>query len=410
MKGNKKNIVPVLLGGDIGAYSMAVSFARAYGLTSHVFARERLAAVDNFEYITLHIVKGLDEPETAVPVLIAFAKEQKGKRLMLIPCADWYMEMLEYARDALDGHFYFFIPEFEIWRVTSDKSSFSEMLSRYGISHPKTVVIDSSMKDLEKRFLSLKPPFVLKAAESTEYWRHPFPGMEKVFFLPSADGIKRIAEKIFASGYSEKLVAQEHIGFGKRANSAVLTVFLDGDSRAVRAVLGDVLLEESAPTARGNYSAIVTRELDKICYKIIGMLEKIGYTGVANIDIIYDEKCSYCLELNPRQGRSFDYIRSAGVELSELFVKVMEGEKIDRNLEYKCALWHSVSKRTVKKYSSDKALLSRAVGMIKNGSTVSLYDYKKGRGIKNRLYEYIHKSRLAGRYSRMKDEVENASS
>ena len=130
---------------------------------------------------------------------------------MLIPCADWYMEMLEYARDALDGHFYFFIPEFEIWRVTSDKSSFGEMLSRYGISHPKTVVIDSSMKDIEKRFLSLKPPFVLKAADSSEYWRHPFSGMEKVFFLPSADGIKRIAEKIFSSGYSGKLVAQERI-------------------------------------------------------------------------------------------------------------------------------------------------------------------------------------------------------
>ena len=84
--------------------------------------------------------------------------------------------------------------------------------------------------------------------------------------------------------------------------------------------------------------------------------------------------------------------------------------KIDKNLEYKCGLWHSVSKRTVKKYSPDKALRSRAIGMIKSGFSVSLYDYKKGRRIKNRLYEHIHKSRLAGRYSRMKDEVENASS
>jgi D-aspartate ligase len=410
MNGNKKDIVPVLLGGDIGAYSMAVSFARAYGLTSHVFARERLGAVDNFEYIDLHIVKGLDEPETAVPVLIDFAKKRKGERLMLIPCADWYMEMLEYARDALDGHFYFFIPDFEVWRVCSDKSSFGEMLSRYGISHPKTVVIDPYMKDFGKRFSDLKPPFVLKAADSTEYWRNPFDGMEKVFFVASVDGIKRIAEKIFSSGYSGKIVAQEHIGFGKRSASAVLTVFCDENSRAVRAVLGDVLLDESGPTARGNYTAIVTRELDKICYQLIEMLEKIGYTGVANIDIIYDEKCSYCLELNPRQGRSFDYIRSAGIELSELFIKVMDGERIDKNLEYKCAFWHSVSKRTVKKYSSDKALLSRAVGMMREGRSISLDDYKKGRGIKRRLYEYIHKSRLASRYSKVKKEVENASS
>ena len=146
------------------------------------------------------------------------------------------------------------------------------------------------MKNFDKKFLHLKPPFVLKPADSTEYWRHPFENMEKVYFVPSVDGIKRISNKIFASGYEGRLVAQERIGFDKRVNSAVLTVFLDEDSNAVRAVLGDVLLEETSATARGNYNAIVTRALDKISLKIIDMLEKIGYTGVANLDILYDEK------------------------------------------------------------------------------------------------------------------------
>jgi hypothetical protein len=60
----------------------------------------------------------------------------------------------------------------------------------------------------------------------------------------------------------------------KKAERSVLTVFLTPDKRAVRAILGDVLLEENAHSARGNYSAIVTRKLDTISKQLIKMLEK----------------------------------------------------------------------------------------------------------------------------------------
>ena len=408
MNGRIKSVIPVLLGGDMGAYSLSVSFARAYGLRSHVFAREKLAIVDNFEYIDLHVVNGLDNPDVAVPVLLAFAKENKGKELLLIPCADWYMEMLEYARDALDGHFYFFIPSFEVWRVTSDKSSFLKMLDKYGVSHPQTVVLDSSCEQMDSLASVLTPPFVLKPADSSEYWRHKFDGMEKVFYLHSLGDVKAVGKRIFASGYSGKLILQEYVGVSEKPAASVLTVFLNSEAKAQRAVLGDVLLDEKSPTARGNYTAIVTRKLDKISLKVIDMLESIGYTGVANVDILYDKKCGYVLELNPRQGRSFDYIRSAGIELSELFMKTMLGERIEPKLDYKCGFWCSVGKRSVRRYSDDRALLKRAAEYIKNGMSFSPYDFKSGRGVRHRLYEIVHKAKMERRYRTIMKEDRNA--
>ena len=140
---NKKHerLTPVLLGGDLNAYSMARSFFDAEGVTSEVFTREKLAVTNLSSYINTHVVKELDDCNVAVPELQSFAKSRGGETL-LVPCADWYVEMLEYARDALTGHFYFNIPRFELWRAVSDKSSFTELMDKYGIPHPKTEIFD----------------------------------------------------------------------------------------------------------------------------------------------------------------------------------------------------------------------------------------------------------------------------
>ena len=178
MNNKYEKITPVLLGGDLNAYSMAMSFADAFGVVSEAFAKERLAITDLSSYINLHTVRGLDDCNIAVPELLRFAKSRKNDRLILVPCADWYVEMLEYARDALTGHFYFNVPDFEIWRAVSDKSSFMHLMDKYGVPHPKTEIFDSKFTDFQKRGIKMRPPFVLKPADSSEYWRNPFAEMK----------------------------------------------------------------------------------------------------------------------------------------------------------------------------------------------------------------------------------------
>lgn len=401
MKEYFEKVTPVLLGGDLNAYSMAASFADAEGLVSVCFARDKLAMCDLSSFTELHVIPELDDVNTAVPALVSFAEQRNGERFLLVPCADWYVELLEYARDALEGHYYFHIPDFEIWKTASDKASFTKIMDKYGIEHPKTEIFDSELSSVEGRCRDMRPPFVVKPADSSEYWRHKFDGMKKVYFPDSLDEAKRIAEKIYASGYSGKILIQEYVGKrnGRSSTAAsVLTVFCDKNARAVRAVLGDVLLEELGNTARGNYSAIVTRELDSISYKIIAMLEGIGYTGIANFDILRDGERSYCLELNPRQGRSFDYLRSSDVNLAELLLAVMRGERVERELEYPSGFWRSVSRKTVIKHAEDKGLMKIALALEKRGRYKTPYQFKKEGSLVRRLYVAAHLFREGKRY------------
>ncbi|MBE6634803.1 MAG: hypothetical protein E7617_01195 [Ruminococcaceae bacterium] len=408
MKTSNEDFIPVILGGDLNGYSMAMSFAARYGVVSHVFARDRLAITDSSAFVRLHTVKALDECDAAVPALMKFADEHKGQRLLLIPCADWYIEMLEYARDALNGRFFFHIPSFEVWRATSDKSVFIEIMDRYGIPHPKGEAFRSDLHDFQRRCSYLRPPFVVKAADSDEFWRNSFPGMEKVYFADSLDEVRNIGKIIFGSGYQGKLIVQEYVGNNNGAHppySSVLTTYSDSRGRVIRAVLGDVILEELSPTARGNYSAILTRRPDDITQKIISMLDGIGYTGIANFDILIADGRSYCLELNPRQGRSFDYVRSAGMDVAELLVNEMNGVSTGESFLYEDGFWRCVSRRTVIKYANNKGLLNKALELEKRGRAITPYDRGGDSGILRRLYVMTHLLREGRRYSRYAKEA-----
>ena len=401
MKKYSEKVTPVLLGGDLNAYSMAASFADAEGLISVCFARDKLAMCDLSSFTELHAIPGLDDVNTAVPALMDFAEQRRGERLLLVPCADWYVELLEYASDALVGTYFFHIPDFEIWKTTSDKASFVRIMDKYGIEHPKTEIFDPELSEIENRCKRMRPPFVLKPADSSEYWRHKFDGMKKVYFPNSLDEARRIAKKIYSAGYSGKILIQEYIGakdVPSVTSASVLTVFCDKNARVIRAVLGDVLLEELGDTARGNYSAIVTRELDSMSYKIISMLEGIGYTGIANFDILRDGEKSYCLELNPRQGRSFDYLRASGVNLAELLLAEMRGEKNSCELSYPTGFWRSVSRKTVIKHAADKGLLKTALSLEKRGRCRTPYKFRAEGSFVRRVYVAAHLLREGRRY------------
>ena len=402
MTNKYEKITPVLLGGDLNAYSMAMAFRDAIGVASEVFARERLAVTDLSSYINFHTVRDLNDCNVAVPELISFARNRHTERLLLVPCADWYVEMLEYARDALTEHFYFHIPSFEVWRAVSDKASFTHLMDKYGVPHPKTEIFDEKFTDFQRLGAKMRPPFVLKPADSSEYWRNPFPEMKKVYFPTSLGEAKKIGERIYSSGYNGKIILQEYVS---DATASTLTVYMNRRAVAIRAVLGDVLLEERGPTARGNYSAILTREIDSISRSLIAMLEGIKYTGIANFDILSSNGVSYCLELNPRQGRSFDYMRCAGVNLASLLVADMNGERIAPNFEYEDGLWRCVSKRTVHKHSKERALMKKATMLEKQGASVSAYDLRGDKNLQRRLYVFLHMQREEKRYRRyMKNE------
>ncbi len=407
MTGLRGMITPVILGGDLGAYSVARAFAEGAGVISYVFARDRLALCDNSAFIKLIVIKQLDDPNVAAEALVEFARLHAGEELILVPASDWYMDMLQYSRDVLGEYYRFSVPSFEVWRALTDKASFYSVLTDHGISHPDTRVISSNDLDrLSAIMKDLKPPFVLKPSDSSMYWKNHFDGMRKVYFPYSTDEARDYAKAIFSSGYEGKLVVQERIfehneqGCLTEPSASVLTTFSDSHGRVVRAVIGDVVLEEQGPTSRGNYSAIITRENDEFSMKLIALLEELGYVGVANFDIISSGGISYCLELNARCGRSSDYTRAAGVNLAKLMINDMSGIRMKKELTSAEVLWCAVPIRCIEKRARSNKLLRRAQTLCAQGRVSSPFDSELDCGIIRRLYVRIHMHRQARLYKK----------
>lgn len=391
-----EKITPVILGADLNAYSMAAALAQAEGLRSHLLARYRTGISSYIGFIRTEVVSDLTSPQTARRALFDFADRHIGERLLLIAAADWYVEVIEENRDALGEKYHFLIPPYRLWKTLKNKRTFVSLLEKYGLPAPKTVILERGYD--ERVFSEVNYPAVLKPSDSSEYWRHPFVGMKKVYFPKSADEASRVASKIFAAGYVGELLLQDTVGEGAPKMS-VLTAFFTREAKCVRAVLADVLIEESSPSAKGNYAALMTRELDALSKGLISMLEREGYTGIANFDIIADSRGPFVLECNTRQGRSSDYTRAAGVNLGALLLSDMRGEEITPSFSYPEIYWHSIPHECVMEYAQDRELLAKANLIYARGDDESPLKPRGalGIGLMRRLYLYIHARREAKR-------------
>lgn len=384
-------IIPVLMGGDLNAYSVALAFREAYGIVSHAFTRYRCGATENSKFIKTHICPGFSDIKIAIPELLKFAAENSSAELFLIPCADWYVSMLEDASSALSGLYHIYIPPKHIWERLSDKCGFYEEAKKADIPYPEYVSFKAGEKIADKKITDIPYPAVLKPSDSTEYWNNPFPNMRKVYFPEDRCEAEKLIDKIFNSGYNKRILLQRKIG--SNYTNKVLTTFSDRNGRVVRCVYGDVVLEEIGKTSFGNHSAIITVSPDEICFRLIDYLNSIKYCGFANFDIMSEENRKYVLEINMRQGRSCDYLRAAGVNIAELLVRNARGENIEPDFSYNKIYWHYPPHKTVVKYSDAKNA-ERVKRLANEGKDYTPYGNSL-EGIKRRLYVMVHNIRLA---------------
>ena len=388
-----ENISPYLLGGDLNAYSVARAFFEAEGLSSRAFMRYKTGITSHVGFLSVTVVGELCRPEVLKRALLDCANAAVGERPLLVPCADWYTEALQQLRCELSEHFRLFLPPKAVWQILKDKASFYTLLSKHGILYPESLTFTAS--ELNKISTAEIPyPAVLKPSDSTEYWAHPFDGMRKVYFPKNESDATEIAKRIFASGYGGRLILQRYVGKGEE-RLGVLTVYLDSRGVPLRAALADVLLEERGPTARGNHAALVTRPLDALSFSLIKMLRDIGYTGIANFDIIKDGDRPLVLECNTRQGRSCDYLLACGINIAALMLADAREERTVPLFDYPEIYWRSAPHESVLTHAPDRELLERAVRLRSQGLEYTPFD-NTGR-CKNspprRAYLWLHRRR-----------------
>lgn len=396
----EREFLPVILGADITAYSLARSFHEAYNIKSLVLSASKGGYIAHSNIIENRVCPGLEQKEVLLERLLEVGREFEGKKkLIVLGCGDWYVRALIESKEALSPYFIVpYVDEDLLNRIVL-KDKFYEIFEELGLDYPKTYVYECGKEnDLQLPFAY---PVIAKPANSAMYHYAKFDGKKKVFSFDTEEALREMLEKLEGSSYDYKFLIQDKIP-GDDTCMRVLTCYCDQNSKVRFAALGRTLLEEHTPTAIGNPAAIINEVNPDIVAAATKFLEHIGYVGFANFDVKYDcrdGKYKF-FEINVRLGRSNFYVTGSGFNT----VKWIVDDYIYHDLpEYTVAdhvhLYTVVPKGVIVKYVSDPELKAQAKALYKAGEVTHPLFYKAD---KNPMHWFYATASLVNQYRKFR--------
>ena len=387
MRFEEREFLPVILGADITAYSLARSFHEEYHIKSLVLSMSKGGYIANSDIIENRIFPGLEKKEVLIEKLLEIGREFEGKKkLIVLGCGDWYVRALIESKKQLEP--YYIVPyiDEDLLNKIVLKDKFYEIFEELGLDYPKAYVYECGREnDLKFDF---NYPVIAKPANSAMYHYAKFEGKKKVFSFDNEKDLRAMLDRLEKSSYNYKFLIQDKIP-GDDSYMRVLTCYCDKNSKVRFASLGRTLLEDHTPTAIGNPVAIINEVNPEIVAAATKFLEHIGYVGFANFDIKYDERDGKYkfFEINVRLGRSNFYVTGSGFNT----VKWIVNDYIYDNLEdYTVAdninLYSVVPKGVIMKYVPEGDFKELAKKLFREGKVTYPLIYKADKNIKHNFY------------------------
>lgn len=393
--------IPIIVGTDMNAYNMAISFHEQYGIKPILVGKEPLS------FTTLSSITETIELNPNLPdkqVFVSFLKEiaekyaQSGKKMLLIGTNDLYVRMIIENADALKSHYVFNYISEELMNNLLVKSNFYKLCAEHGIDTPATYYY--SCKDDQPFMEEVMFPVIIKPSNGVMYYKNPFPGMQKVYKVDSYEEIHKVIETIKASGYQEELIIQDFIP-GDDTYMWDSVFYMNSHGKAELITFAQVVLQEHTVTAIGNYTALITRYNEEMMMKLKGFLEAVNYVGYANFDLKYDERDGKfkVFEVNIRQGRSSYYITSCGHNMAKYFVDdLVYGEQKPLTLLNEKFLFTVVPKIVLKKFVNNPEVLRDVKELLRSGKYGNPLFYKKDRHFKRKFYLFARQINYYRKY------------
>ena len=354
----KQEFIPVLIGADIGTYSIARSFYEEYGIKSKTFSQEVLGAINNSRLIDMTIIPNLTK-EKLLKELKDFAKKTKGVKKILLACSEWYVDIIVLYKKQLEKDYIIPYVDKDILDSIVRKDNFYDVCEKLGLDYPETIVVTKdNYKDVK---VPWEYPIIAKNSDKNTWHYAEFPGKKKIFRIKNEEELREVLDNVYSSSYKDTFCLQKMVP-GDDYNMRVLTCYVDKNHDVVFSCLGQPILEEKTPGAIGNYAAIITREMEQdILEQAKKFLKEVKYIGYANFDIKYDStdnKYKF-FEINVRLGRSNFYMTASGANYSKYVVNeyVYNKEFSEEVIAYKPWLYTIIPNYVIKKYVSSKELV-----------------------------------------------------
>lgn len=377
----KAGFLPVILGPLIHGYTAARSFHETYGVKSVMLARNKTGYTWASSILDLRLHEDLNDDDAFLRILTETAQELKaehGVPLVLVPSNDIYVEMVARNADRLSGHYLFNSPREELRAQFMDKEAFYTLAAEHGLDIPATQIhrVGEPFELEIDRF-----PVVIKPTHSNQWWQHhtEIRGHQKVYRLDTIEEVHDVIAAVEDSPYRESLLIQEYVPGDDTKNwDAVL--YLNSEAQCELVTLGQVALQEHAANAVGTYSAIISKYDETIMRKFKDFLEAVGYTGIANADMKWDERDGVykVMEINCRPGRSSYYTSQLGHPLMQYLVDdVVHGRRKPLTLAQGDILFRVTPRYVLKDYVKDPEVLAEVKRLFREGKDLNPLTYAK---------------------------------
>ncbi|HET9410425.1 MAG TPA: ATP-grasp domain-containing protein, partial [Candidatus Dormibacteraeota bacterium] len=388
-----RDFVPVIFGSDINTYSMARAFHEAYRVKSTVVGKYAGGPSFASRIVDFLARETIESDATFREVVNGLATANAPKKLLLLGCGDSYVELISKFRDEFPANVIAPVVAHEQLLELIRKDRFYAACRENGIPYPATFVYERHAG--HDYSLGFDFPAIVKPANGTSWWEHPFTGQKKAHRVATRDELDQLIDRIYEAGYTDSLILQEFIP-GDDSHMRVLTCYSDQNGKVTLAALGHVLLEEHTPKGIGNHAAILTGAQAPIVKVLTGFLEKIGYMGFSNFDIKHDARdgTDRVFELNARQGRSNFYVTGSGYNLARYLVEDrLRGQSQGFTLATNEVLWLVIPMRVALTYVTDESLRSRMRTLDRRGKVVNPLFY--GGDYRPRRFASIMRSHLS---------------
>ncbi|MBP1971064.1 D-aspartate ligase [Virgibacillus natechei] len=398
---NTTTFIPIIIGTDINAYNMAISFHQAYGMKPILIGKQQMGFTDISNIIEkIDIHPNLADEGQFVPIMTQLAKdlESTNKNLVLVGTNDVYVRLIIENEAALKPYYMFNYINESLMNKLQNKSNFYKVCEEHGIDTPTTYFYDCSKSEPFNE--EMMYPVIIKPSNGIAYYDHPFEGQKKVYRVDSKEEVQQVIDRIIASGYQDELIIQDFIpGDDTYMWDSVIYANSKGQTQLV--TFGQVVLQEHTDTAIGNYTAVITRYNEDMMKKLQTFLEAVGYVGFANFDIKYDVRDDKfkVFEVNIRQGRSSYYVTSLGHNMAEYIVDDVMYEK-EKPITYlnKEYLFTVVPKIVLRKFVNNEAVRDDVKRLIKENNYENPLFYKKDRNLKRKIYLFLRQVNYYRKY------------
>jgi len=203
-----------------------------------------------------------------------------------------------------------FLPSLECFEMR-DKSKLPGFSAKLGVKHPKTIEV-VSLDDLIKATKELGFPVMVKGNYYKAY---------KAFSLDEAiDYYYKISNE-----WGFPLLVQEVIN-GNEINFVGI-----GDGERLIAGVG---IKKLTTTELGKVWSAISIKNDVLFNVSKKFVESVGWRGAFEFEAMSDGKDIYLIEINPRFPAWVYFATMLGINLPEMMIKMINGEKVEENFSY----------------------------------------------------------------------------